>query len=82
VEQAEPGCARQFHHCCGSRALDTNPAKRDHRTGTARRGAVMNGKAFSSGLLRSAHRELQIVALVILGAAMLSGGSALALGMF
>jgi hypothetical protein len=42
----------------------------------------MNGKAFSSGLLWSAHRELQIVALVILGAAMLSGGSALALGMF
>jgi len=42
----------------------------------------MNGKALSSGLLRSAHRELQIVALVVLGAAMLSGGSALALGMF
>jgi hypothetical protein len=42
----------------------------------------MNGRAFSSRLLRSAHRELHIVALVTLGAAMLSGGSALALGMF
>lgn len=41
----------------------------------------MSGKGLSNSLARFAHRELQIAALVLIGAAVLSGGSALVLGL-
>jgi len=41
----------------------------------------MNTAGLSGSLMRFAHRELQVVALVFMGAAMLSGGGALFLGL-
>ena len=40
----------------------------------------MDARGFSGFLMRSAHRELQILALALLGAALLCGGGALVLG--